>query len=125
MTRVAPKTAPDDPIEESQSATASRILRTEVILTRDSVFCMTESARTLILETVGDRLSSADVDALADAVTQLRDEERSRCAKMCRDRMELWRNTALAKSSLPAARDEARARANEAQYLADAIETPS
>jgi hypothetical protein len=80
-------------------------------------------ARTLILETVGDRISPADVDALAEAFHQVKEDERRRCAKLCRDRMELWRNTALAKSSLPSAREEARARANEAQYLADAIET--
>jgi len=80
-------------------------------------------ARTLIFETVGDRISPADVDALVEAFVKLRDEERRRCAKVCRDRMELWRNTALAKSGIPSAREEARARANEAQYLADAIET--
>lgn len=84
---------------------------------------MTDSARTLILETVGDRISPSDVDALADGFDRLLADERRRCAKVCRDRMELWRNTALAKSSLPSAREEARARANEAQYLADALET--
>lgn len=84
---------------------------------------MTDPTRTLILETVGDRIAPADVDALAGAVAQLLAEERRRCAKVCRDRMELWRNTALAKSEIPSARAEARARANEAQCLADAIET--
>ena len=86
---------------------------------------MTDATRTLILETVGDRISPSDVDALASAVDQLLAGERRRCAKICRDRMDLWRNTNLAKSALPPARDEARARANEARYLADAIEDGS
>lgn len=76
-----------------------------------------------ILETVGDRLAPSDVDALAAAIDTLLRDERRRCAKLCRDRVELWRNTALARSELPSAREEARARANEAQYLADAMET--
>lgn len=77
----------------------------------------------VLLDTVGDRIAPADLDALASAVEELLAGERRRCAKLCRERMELWRNTALAKSSLPSAREEARARANEAQYLADLIET--
>jgi hypothetical protein len=48
--------------------------------------------------------------------------ERERCAEICRRRAETWRNTSLASSAMPAARDEARARANEATYLADLIE---
>lgn len=79
-------------------------------------------SRTLILETVGDRISPSDLDALADVVARLQADERRRCARLCRDRMELWRNTALAKSSIASAGEEARARANEAQYLADAME---
>ena len=46
--------------------------------------------------------------------------ERERCAAVCRRRAELWRKTA-AKSPFVAAREEARARANEAEYLADLI----
>jgi hypothetical protein len=84
---------------------------------------MPDRTRTFLLEIVGDRVSPADVDALASGVAQLLAEERGRCAKLCRERVELWRNTALAGSSLPSAREEARSRANEAQYLADAIET--
>lgn len=83
---------------------------------------MTDATRTLILEAVGDRISPSDVEALASAVEQLLARERRRCEKVCRERVELWRNTALAKSAVASARDEARARANEAQYLADAIE---
>lgn len=74
---------------------------------------MTDPARTLILEIVGDRISPSDVDALAAAIAQVAAEERRQCVKLCRDRVELWRNSSLG---------EAQARANEAQYLADAIE---
>jgi hypothetical protein len=78
--------------------------------------------RDAITETIGDRLPPDDVNALARRVGALLAEERRRCAKLCRDRMELWRNTAAAKSDIPSVREEARARANEAQYLADALE---
>ena len=49
--------------------------------------------------------------------------ERERCVEMCRRRATLWRGTSAARSSVKAARDEARARANEALYLADLIES--
>jgi hypothetical protein len=49
--------------------------------------------------------------------------ERERCVAICRRRAELWRNTQLARSSSAIARDEARARANEAAYLADLLES--
>ena len=52
-------------------------------------------------------------------------KERERCADICRRRAETWRTTALASSTLAAAREEARARANEAAYLADLIESGS
>lgn len=47
--------------------------------------------------------------------------ERERCSAICRERAELWRRTPAASSDIPAARDEARARANEAAYLADLL----
>ena len=50
--------------------------------------------------------------------------ERARCATICRSRADLWRRTA-ARATLAAARDEARARANEASYIADLIESGS
>jgi hypothetical protein len=46
--------------------------------------------------------------------------ERARCVGICRSRAELWRRTA-AKTSITSAREEARARANEAAYLADLL----
>lgn len=49
--------------------------------------------------------------------------ERARWVKVCRARAELWRRTAEKAGSVAPARDEARARANEAEYLADLIET--
>ena len=47
--------------------------------------------------------------------------ERERCVSICRSRAQLWRRTA-AKTSIASAREEARARANEAAYLADLLE---
>jgi hypothetical protein len=49
--------------------------------------------------------------------------ERERCVAICRRRAVLWRNTSGAQSSIPAAREEAKARANEASYLADLLES--
>jgi len=49
--------------------------------------------------------------------------ERERCVAMCRRRAELWKKTSAAKSTVAAARDEARARGNEARYIADLIES--
>ena len=51
--------------------------------------------------------------------------ERARCVSICRRRAELWRTTELSRSSIPSAQQEARARANEAAYLADLLESGS
>jgi len=58
-------------------------------------------------------------ELLAEAVRK----ERARCASIARSRAELWRRTPLAQSPLPSAREEARARANEAVVIADLIES--
>jgi hypothetical protein len=46
--------------------------------------------------------------------------ERERCVAICRRRAQLWRKTAE-RVSVAGAREEARARANEAAYLADLL----
>ena len=48
-------------------------------------------------------------------------DERARCVAICRRRAELWRKTSAARGAVPAAREEARARANEAMYLTDLL----
>jgi len=64
-------------------------------------------------------------ERLVTAVTNLLIEhvsiERDRAVRTCRKRAELWRNTAAASGPAPA-REEARARANEASYVADLLE---
>ena len=50
-------------------------------------------------------------------------QERRRCVAICRSRVRLWEGTLAARSSIPAAREEARARANEAAYIADLLES--
>ena len=47
--------------------------------------------------------------------------ERARAVALCRGRATLWENTDLARSPAAPAREEARARANEAAYLADLV----
>jgi hypothetical protein len=63
------------------------------------------------------------VSAVAELLAGQIASERSRCAEICRERAALWRRTPLAQAELPSAREEARARANEATYLADLIES--
>jgi hypothetical protein len=83
---------------------------------------MSDPIRALLLETLGDRLAPSAIDALTAEIAALIDAERLRCARLCRERSELWRNTQLARSDIAQAREEARARANEAAYLADVLE---
>jgi hypothetical protein len=54
-----------------------------------------------------------------EALSQLVSRERDRCVQLCKKRAALWSNTTMA--SMPMGREESRARANEASYLADLI----
>jgi hypothetical protein len=56
---------------------------------------------------------------IEEAVSQLVGRERERCVQLCKKRAALWSNTTMA--SMPMGREESRARANEASYLADSI----
>jgi hypothetical protein len=56
---------------------------------------------------------------IEDAVSQLVGRERERCVQLCKKRAALWSTTTMA--SMPMGREDSRARANEASYLADAI----
>jgi hypothetical protein len=56
---------------------------------------------------------------LDEATTRLVGRERERCVELCKRRAALWSITPMATS--PLGRDESRARANEATYIADAI----
>ena len=47
-------------------------------------------------------------------VTNEAQRERERCVRVCRRRAELWHKTSVARTGAVAAREEARARANEA-----------
>ena len=58
-------------------------------------------------------------EAIAQFAVKYVAAERSRCRILCKRRAELWRNTRGAASPLGA--EEARSRANEADYLADLI----
>jgi hypothetical protein len=70
--------------------------------------------------------ASGDVAAriavrIGETVNRLVGQERERCVAMCKSRAALWSNTPMASS--PLGREESRARANEATYIADAIRT--
>lgn len=56
-------------------------------------------------------------------IEQQRQRERDHGVGVCRRRADLWRNTSQSRSALAIAREEARARANEAAYLADLLST--
>ena len=66
------------------------------------------------------------IEQLAELLHQTLHAERTRCVNLCRARAALWRTTGMARSDSPtSAAVEARARANEAEYLADALEIPA
>lgn len=67
---------------------------------------------------------AAVLERVLRLVQRVTSEQRRRCADVCRERAALWRATGMGKSALASAREEARARANEAQYLADAFDAP-
>ena len=56
---------------------------------------------------------------IGDAMNRFVGQERERCVAICKKRAALWSNTQMASS--PLGREESRARANEATYIADAI----
>lgn len=58
---------------------------------------------------------------LAGAVVRMVAAERQRCLDVCRGRAELWLRTSERGGPTPL-REESRARANEARYLADLLE---
>jgi len=64
-------------------------------------------------------------DRVIHQVGQLLEEEigreRERCADACRRRSDLWRRTTMSQTPAPEGSEEARARANEARYLADLL----
>jgi hypothetical protein len=66
------------------------------------------------------------IDRVAELIHSVRESERTRCVKLCRARAQLWRTTRMHSGDSPrAAQEEARARANEADFLADALEAPT
>jgi hypothetical protein len=68
-----------------------------------------------VSENVASRISTR----IEEAVNQFVRRERERCVALCKKRAALWSNTPMASS--PLGREESRARANEATYIADAI----
>lgn len=84
---------------------------------------MSEHIRKLVERLFRDAsLSPEIVESMIALVEEEVSRERRRCVEECRRRAELWRNTTLSQSEIPAAREEARARANEAQVLADLLD---
>lgn len=62
------------------------------------------------------------VSRVAELIASEVDRERRRAERLCRERSRRWETTTSAAESAPGpAREEARARRNEAEYLADLI----
>jgi hypothetical protein len=68
---------------------------------------------------VADVILSRISARIEETVNQLVHRERERCVALCKKRASLWSNTTMA--TTPMGREESRARANEATYIADAI----
>jgi hypothetical protein len=63
------------------------------------------------------------IEKLVSLIHHATESERMRCVHLCRERARMWRTTRMARDeSHAAAVVEARARANEADFLADALE---
>jgi hypothetical protein len=62
------------------------------------------------------------LEQLAELIHHTLHSERMRCVNLCRARAALWRTTRIPSESPPTAAAETRARANEAEYLADALD---
>lgn len=90
---------------------------------------LSEEHRTSIRAEIEDLLSGRLPDserreiaaALSNAAVRLVSGERQRCVDVCRGRAELWLRTSERGGPAPL-REESRARANEARYLADLLE---
>jgi len=66
------------------------------------------------------------IEKFVRLISQVSQSERMRCVDLCRTRAQMWRTTRMARDeSHAAAVLEARARANEADFLADALEVPA
>jgi hypothetical protein len=91
-------------------------------LARDDVRAALERELSAALVAVAPELREVLIERFAKTLQHLVDSERKRCAELCRARAALWRatphNTWEGRSEIR------RARVNEAEYLADAIETP-
>ena len=65
------------------------------------------------------------IEKFVSLIQHVTESERMRCVRLCRERARMWRTTRMARDeSHAAAVVEARARANEADFLADALEVP-
>jgi len=72
-----------------------------------------------ILYEIGVPVAERIAVRIGEAMNRLVGRERERCVAICKKRAALWSNTPMASS--PLGREESRARANEATYIADAI----
>ena len=94
------------------------------MLKRTDASRLAAAADSLVRRELPDALDNTR-ERLVTAVTNLLIEhvhgERDRAVRTCRKRSEVWRTTTAANGPAPA-REEARARANEASYLADLLE---
>jgi hypothetical protein len=81
-----------------------------------------EALRELLTE-IPHEVQQRVLQRVGGVIAQERQREREQCVGVCRRRADLWRHTSQSRSSLAIAREEARARANEATYLADLLVT--
>jgi hypothetical protein len=84
-----------------------------------------QAALSATIGSLGSDARHALVTRLARIVEAEVKAERDQCIQICRGRAELWSGTFAATSPIDSAREEARARANEATCLADLLEARS
>jgi negative regulator of sigma E activity len=91
--------------------------------TTDRITLLTERVLGTLLSEIPEALHSDLLKRVSALVEEEVQRERDRCVRLCRERADLWQRTLAATApGVPAAREEARARSNEATYLADLLE---
>lgn len=96
---------------------------THLSSTTDRITLLTERVLETSLSEIPEALRTDLLKRISALVEEEVRRERDRCVQICRKRSDLWHRTLAATApGVPQAREEARARSNEATYLADLLE---
>lgn len=96
---------------------------THLSSTTDRISVLTERVLGPSLSQIPEAIRADLLKRISALVEEEVQRERERCVRICRKRSDLWHRTLAATApGIREAREEARARGNEATYLADLLE---